>query len=190
MGLTGYGNGLCLVDGKGEPTCNRIVSTDSRAAEYCRRFAESGAERAIYPMTCQTIWSAQPAALLPWFKDVMLVMPFGVLDIQDTPFKIYVSPGEQSGLVCTDPAAVKELEENRNRHFPYNRFFPVVDNGDMVTLLEKTAEFFRCKSMGDISSPFFPGNLRGLHSGQAAAVQKANEAIHHINPRQIGRAHV
>lgn len=69
VGLTGYGNGLCLVDGKGEPTCSCIVSTDNRAADYCRRFAENGAERAIYPMTCQTIWSAQPAALLPWFKD-------------------------------------------------------------------------------------------------------------------------
>ena len=54
VGLTGYGNGLCLVDGKGEPTCSCIVSTDNRAADYCRRFAENGAERAIYPMTCQS----------------------------------------------------------------------------------------------------------------------------------------
>ncbi len=69
VGLTGYGNGLCLVDAAGEPVCSCIVSTDNRAADYCRRFAENGAERAIYPRTCQTIWSAQPAALLPWFKD-------------------------------------------------------------------------------------------------------------------------
>ena len=69
VGLTGYGNGLCLVDEKGEPTCPCIVSTDNRAADYCDLFAQNGAERKIYPMTCQTIWSAQPAALLPWFRD-------------------------------------------------------------------------------------------------------------------------
>lgn len=69
IGLTGYGNGICLVDENGVPTCNCIVSTDNRAASYCDAFAASGAERAIYPMTCQTIWSAQPAALLPWFRD-------------------------------------------------------------------------------------------------------------------------
>lgn len=69
VGLTGYGNGLCLVDENGEPTYNCIISTDNRAAAYCDRFAENGAERKIYPMTCQTIWPAQPAALLPWFKE-------------------------------------------------------------------------------------------------------------------------
>lgn len=69
VGLTGYGNGLCLVDKQGNPTYNCIVSTDNRASGYSRIFAENGAEREIYPMTCQTIWSAQPAALLPWFRD-------------------------------------------------------------------------------------------------------------------------
>lgn len=69
VGLTGYGNGLCLVDEAGNQTCECIVSTDNRAAAYCETFAQNGAERSIYPMTCQTIWAAQPAALLPWFQD-------------------------------------------------------------------------------------------------------------------------
>lgn len=69
VGLTGYGNGILLVDENGRPTYHCIVSTDARASDYGDRFEASGAERAIYPLTKQTIWAAQPAALLPWFRD-------------------------------------------------------------------------------------------------------------------------
>ena len=68
VGLTGYGNGFCLVDAEGNPTYKAIVSTDERANDICDEFAETGVERAIYPMTCQSTWAAQPIALLAWFK--------------------------------------------------------------------------------------------------------------------------
>ena len=68
IGLTGYGNGFCLVDAEGNPTYKAIVSTDERADAICDEFAENGVERAIYPMTCQSTWAAQPIALLAWFK--------------------------------------------------------------------------------------------------------------------------
>ncbi|MBE6479552.1 MAG: carbohydrate kinase, partial [Olsenella sp.] len=68
IGLTGYGNGFCLVDGAGRPTYPAIVSTDERADAICDEFAETGVERAIYPMTCQSTWAAQPIALLAWFR--------------------------------------------------------------------------------------------------------------------------
>lgn len=69
VGLTGYGNGMVLVDEELEPVYPAIVSTDDRASEYCRRFKEDGTERKIFPYTLQTTWSAQPAAMLPWFRD-------------------------------------------------------------------------------------------------------------------------
>lgn len=68
-GLTGYGNGMLLVDENGAPVTPCIVSTDSRASDYGSRFAQSGAQRQIFHQTLQTIWSAQPAALIPWFQD-------------------------------------------------------------------------------------------------------------------------
>ena len=68
VGLTGYGNGFCLVDAEGVPTYKAIVSTDERADEICSEFAETGIERTIYPMTCQSTWAAQPIALLVWFR--------------------------------------------------------------------------------------------------------------------------
>lgn len=69
VGLTGYGNGMVLVDERLQPVYPAIVSTDDRAGDYCRRFKEDGTERKMFPYTLQTTWSAQPAALLPWFRD-------------------------------------------------------------------------------------------------------------------------
>lgn len=68
IGLTGYGNGICLVDENGEAVAPLIVSTDERAGALRDELRASGAERAIYPLTRQTMWAAQPACLLPWFK--------------------------------------------------------------------------------------------------------------------------
>ena len=68
IGLTAYGNGLIFVDEQIRPVYPIIVSTDSRGEMLCQRFKEEGIERKLFPYTRQTIWSAQPAVLLPWFK--------------------------------------------------------------------------------------------------------------------------
>lgn len=69
IGITAYGNGLVFVDENINPVYPAIVSTDDRASDYCKKFKEEGIERKIFPYTRQTTWSAQPAVLLPWFKD-------------------------------------------------------------------------------------------------------------------------
>ena len=69
IGITAYGNGLVFVDENIEPVYPAIVSTDDRASDYCKKFKENGIERKIFPLTRQTTWSAQPAVLIPWFKD-------------------------------------------------------------------------------------------------------------------------
>ncbi len=93
--------------------------------------------------------------------NVMLVMPLGVLYVQDAPFKVCIFPGEQPCFVRADPAAVKEPEKDGDGHFPYDRLFPVVDDGDMVALMEETAELFLCKGMGDVSPHFLTGICGG-----------------------------
>lgn len=80
--------------------------------------------------------------------NVMLVMPLWVLYVQGAPFKVCIFPGEQPCFVRADPAAVKGPEKDGDGHFPYGRLFPVVDDGDMVALMEETAELFLCKGMG------------------------------------------
>jgi L-xylulokinase len=66
---TGHGNGLYLVDKKGRPVRNAIMSTDSRARGYIDRWLEEGIGKSVRPKTMQSIWPAQPNALLAWLRD-------------------------------------------------------------------------------------------------------------------------
>lgn len=69
IGITGYGNGICLVDADGEPVYPAIVSSDSRAGALCQRLREEGVEGQIYPFTYQEFWEAQTAVLMVWMKE-------------------------------------------------------------------------------------------------------------------------
>ncbi len=86
VGLTGYGNGACFTDGRGEAVYPCIVSTDSRASGYLEQWEKDGTMQAVYERTWQKIWDAQPAALIPWFRDhnpEVLEKASYVLDIKD-----------------------------------------------------------------------------------------------------------
>ncbi len=67
--VTGHGNGMYLVDDRGMPVRRGINSADTRAADYVARWESDGTYQRIVPRTCQSIWAAQPAALLAWFRD-------------------------------------------------------------------------------------------------------------------------
>ena len=69
VATAGYGGGLHLIQADGTPAWNGIISTDSRAAGYVKRFYGDGTFQKLLPLICQSIWAAQPAALLPWFRD-------------------------------------------------------------------------------------------------------------------------
>ena len=69
VGLTGYGCGIVFADEAGNTVYPVVVSTDDRASDYPKHFRSSGIDRALFPYTRQTTWSAQPAALIPWFRD-------------------------------------------------------------------------------------------------------------------------
>ncbi len=69
VGITAYGNGLLFTDENIRPVCPAIVSADDRASSLVTKFKEESVERSLFPSTRQTLWSAQPAVLLPWFRD-------------------------------------------------------------------------------------------------------------------------
>jgi len=71
VAVTGHGNGMYLIDAQGKPAHNGINSADSRAVEYVERWYRDGTFDRVLPRTCQSIWAAQPAALLAWFRDRM-----------------------------------------------------------------------------------------------------------------------
>jgi L-xylulokinase len=69
IAVTGHGNGMYLVDAEGKPAHAGINSADSRASSYVSRWYADGTFDKVLPRTCQSIWPAQPAALLAWFRD-------------------------------------------------------------------------------------------------------------------------
>ena len=66
---TGHGNGLYLVAEDDRPARNGIISSDSRARKYVERWTEEDVLARILPKTMQSLWAAQPNALLRWLID-------------------------------------------------------------------------------------------------------------------------
>lgn len=66
VGVTGFGNGLFLVDGAGRPTTNGILASDIRAAGLCDEWVEEGLGDEHLAVTAQTLWPGKPAPILAW----------------------------------------------------------------------------------------------------------------------------
>jgi L-xylulokinase len=66
VGLTGYGNGICLADENGFAVGPAIVSTDDRGGDIVAEMRANGQEEKIYALTHQRLWSAQTGTLLLW----------------------------------------------------------------------------------------------------------------------------
>ncbi len=69
VATAGHGNGLYLVDKQGKPVRNGIISTDTRAQEYVAKWIRDGVDEKVLPLTMQSLWAAQPNALLAWIRD-------------------------------------------------------------------------------------------------------------------------
>ena len=69
IAITGHGNGIHLIDDNGLPVYPSIEGTDSRAVDYVNRWVADGTFDRVLPKTMQSLWPAQPAAILAWLKD-------------------------------------------------------------------------------------------------------------------------
>ena len=68
IGNTGHGNGIYLLDRQGLPLRNGIQSMDSRAADIITDWNQRNLPGSVFPYTIQSLWPAQPNALLAWIK--------------------------------------------------------------------------------------------------------------------------
>jgi L-xylulokinase len=68
IGNTGHGNGVYLLDRQGQPLRNGIQSMDSRAADVITEWNQREVAAKVFPYTIQSLWPAQPNALLAWIK--------------------------------------------------------------------------------------------------------------------------
>jgi L-xylulokinase len=69
IGVTGHGKGLYMIDEKGMPAADGIVSTDSRCMEQLGQLYQSGMfEDLVYPRAMQQIWPGHTAPIMAWIK--------------------------------------------------------------------------------------------------------------------------
>ena len=69
VGVTGFGNGLFLLDDRGEPTRNAVTAVDTRASDIVQSWRSAGLEELMWATTRQPFWAGQPLPLLRWIKD-------------------------------------------------------------------------------------------------------------------------
>ena len=68
VGLTGYGNGLLLVDRNGTPVRNAILSPDLRASAILERWRAEGAEARSLGLTLNSQFPGKPMPLIAWLE--------------------------------------------------------------------------------------------------------------------------
>lgn len=69
IGATGQANGLYMFRADGTPVYPAILSSDTRAKGYVKRWNEDGTRDELLPLTRQILWAGQTAALVAWFGD-------------------------------------------------------------------------------------------------------------------------
>lgn len=69
VGVTGFGNGLFLVDDQGRPTRPGIAAVDTRAASIVSRWRAAGLQDHMFDSTQQPFWAGQPLPLVQWLKE-------------------------------------------------------------------------------------------------------------------------
>lgn len=67
IGSSAYGNGVHLLDKRGQPLGNALTSMDHRALALVESFPKDRRQR-VQQLTLQDIWDAQPGILIRWIK--------------------------------------------------------------------------------------------------------------------------
>jgi L-xylulokinase len=68
VGLSGTGNGLCIVGEGGRPLRPMVLSSDARAAGIVEAWNSRGLGERLFPIIRQGLWTGQPASLLAWLR--------------------------------------------------------------------------------------------------------------------------
>jgi len=69
IACSGHGKGLYLWGKDNRPGYNGIVSTDSRAWEYPKKWTADGTKERVFEKTCQDVLASQPVSILNWLRD-------------------------------------------------------------------------------------------------------------------------
>jgi L-xylulokinase len=67
VGITGYGNGIYLVDAAGKPVTNGLLSTDTRAVSLVEAWRAADLEPEEQALTGKAFWPGSSLSVLAWF---------------------------------------------------------------------------------------------------------------------------
>jgi L-xylulokinase len=68
VGVTGYGNGLYLLDTAGRPVTNGVLSSDVRATEIVEQWRSDGLEEEEVALVGKGFWPGCSLSILGWFR--------------------------------------------------------------------------------------------------------------------------
>ena len=177
VGITAYGNGMVLVDDEMDPVYPVIVSTDDRGSSLCQSFKENGTERKIFPYTRQTLWSAQPAVLLPWFRENdpdVLNRTRWILSLKD--YLRYLLTGDVHGEI-TEASSTSLMDLDSRKYSReifeilgisdcYEKMPPVLESTDIAGFISKEAsELTGLKEGTPVAAGYFDIDANALASG-------------------------
>ncbi|WP_314727837.1 FGGY-family carbohydrate kinase [Serratia quinivorans] len=72
IGISAQGKGAFLLDKRGLPLGNAMLSSDQRALTLVQEWQKQGVPQALYPQTRQTLWTGHPVSLLRWVRQHQL----------------------------------------------------------------------------------------------------------------------
>jgi L-xylulokinase len=68
VGVTGYGNGIYLVDAAGRPVANALLSADVRAVDIVEDWRRQGLEPGEMALVGKPFWPGSSLSVLAWFR--------------------------------------------------------------------------------------------------------------------------
>lgn len=68
IGVTGYGNGLYLLDADGRPLANGVLSSDLRSTDIVEQWRSLALEDEMWTLVGKPFWPGSSLLLLAWFK--------------------------------------------------------------------------------------------------------------------------
>lgn len=69
ISFSSHGKGMYAIDKQGTPVRNGIISSDTRALEYVKKWYHEGIDKQAYSKGLQQLWTGHPVSLLAWLKD-------------------------------------------------------------------------------------------------------------------------
>jgi L-xylulokinase len=148
VGLSGAGDGLVILNGKGNPVCDAITSLDTRASEIVKDWLTVGVAQKMAPIIGESPFSGTPVALLRWMK---INEPENYNKAKHIMFFKDWIKYKLTGVMCTDPTDASATLTDLQGHYQetifqsfqieesFEKGVPIVPSETIIGYVDKQA---------------------------------------------------